>query len=131
MIIFFHKFFERYPNLTHHDFYLVGESYAGHYIPAIARAISHDSSFPVTLKGVAIGNGLVDPLNQATSYSDFAYAMKLINRETFDTARSFEEKCIQQITQRDWEAASETCSRSMSIILKAAGDINVRRKKSY
>ncbi|KAJ1035316.1 hypothetical protein NDA13_000736 [Ustilago tritici] len=46
------------------DVYLAGESFAGQYIPYTAKAIVKSSSPPVSLKGIAIGNGFIDPKNQ-------------------------------------------------------------------
>ena len=43
--------------------FVTGESYAGHYIPAIGAKIVQEKSTIVNLVGIAIGNGLVDPYN--------------------------------------------------------------------
>lgn len=46
------------------DVFLAGESFAGQYIPYTAKAIVKANNPPVSLKGVAIGNGFIDPQNQ-------------------------------------------------------------------
>ena len=46
------------------DVYLAGESFAGQYIPYSANAIVKSPNSPVSLKGIAIGNGFIDPKNQ-------------------------------------------------------------------
>lgn len=46
------------------DTYLAGESFAGQYIPYTAKAIVNARNPPVSLKGIAIGNGFIDPINQ-------------------------------------------------------------------
>ena len=46
------------------DVFLAGESFAGQYIPYIAKAIVKAQNPPVSLKGIAIGNGFIDPKNQ-------------------------------------------------------------------
>ena len=58
-------------------FYLLGESYAGHYVPAISHYIwemnkvaDEDSKIP--LKGLAIGNGLTNTEIQYAAYPDMA-----------------------------------------------------------
>lgn len=61
----------QYKNL---DFFIFGESYAGHYVPAVSHYIwqknqANDLSFKVPLKGLGIGNGLTDP--QAGILSNF------------------------------------------------------------
>ena len=40
--------------------FLAGESYAGHYIPGIARELVFNLQ-DTRIKGIAIGNGYVDP----------------------------------------------------------------------
>ena len=50
------------PEFANRDLYLTGESYAGHYLPAIAHhLLTKVTDLPLVLKGVAIGNGWVDP----------------------------------------------------------------------
>ncbi|KXS10435.1 peptidase S10, serine carboxypeptidase [Gonapodya prolifera JEL478] len=75
LLIFFSTF-KRYNPL---DFHVFGESYAGHYIPAIGGVIiegnkdAESEGFPViNLKSLGIGNGLVDPLVQYEYYADMA-----------------------------------------------------------
>ncbi|TKY84537.1 hypothetical protein EX895_006439 [Sporisorium graminicola] len=46
------------------DVFLAGESFAGQYIPYTAKAIVQASKPPVSLKGIAIGNGFIDPKSQ-------------------------------------------------------------------
>lgn len=60
---------------------MTGESYAGHYIPAIANAIAESNGLVeaqnalegvvhVNMVSIAIGNGLTDPLVQYEFYPD-------------------------------------------------------------
>lgn len=37
--VFLQKFFTEYPQYAHLDFFLAGESYAGHYIPVLSSII--------------------------------------------------------------------------------------------
>lgn len=69
------QFFELFPEYQHNDFYVTGESFAGHYVPAVSYAIYQNNpgaKVKINLKGLAIGNGLVDPINQLF-YSEFLY----------------------------------------------------------
>jgi carboxypeptidase C (cathepsin A) len=62
MYLFLEGFVQANPEFKGRDFYITGESYAGHYIPAIAYYLTHNvESLSVNFKGVAIGNGWVDP----------------------------------------------------------------------
>jgi carboxypeptidase C (cathepsin A) len=80
------KFLEKYPQLQGKDFYITGESYAGHYIPAISHNLifKHKDDIKLNFKGMAIGNGLVDPYNQYPAYDTFAYESKLIGTTEYE-----------------------------------------------
>mmetsp|Transcript_5183 Transcript_5183/g.17425 ORF Transcript_5183/g.17425 Transcript_5183/m.17425 type:complete len:453 (+) Transcript_5183:1934-3292(+) len=73
---FLQQFFAKHADLADNDFYVAGESYAGHYIPNIAhriwRANKDGEGLPIKLKGIAIGNGLTDPEIQYAYYPDMA-----------------------------------------------------------
>ena len=79
--IFITGLLKEYPALKNRPLYITGESYAGHYIPFIGDHLSQDKfkSQGVNLKGVAIGNGWVDPYNQYPGYSSFSFHNDLIN----------------------------------------------------
>ena len=76
-----------HPDMADRDFYVTGESYAGHYVPSVSNRIFLENSKPSTdkqinLKGFAIGNGLTDPGIQYGGYSDFALKNNLISSGT-------------------------------------------------
>ncbi|KAF5749504.1 hypothetical protein HS088_TW04G01473 [Tripterygium wilfordii] len=63
-LIFLIRWMSRFPQYKFRDFYIAGESYAGHYVPQLAKRI-HDhnkaSSRPViNLKGFIVGNAVTD-----------------------------------------------------------------------
>lgn len=60
--------------------YIAGESYAGQYIPYIAKAILESSRIPTQLKGLMIGNGWIDPYNQYPAYLEFALQAGVIKK---------------------------------------------------
>jgi cathepsin A (carboxypeptidase C) len=65
---FLQLFFQRFPKYKNSDFHVMGESYAGHYIPAIGKVINDRNKNPystkINLKSIAIGNGITNPLVQ-------------------------------------------------------------------
>ena len=58
-------------------YFLQGESYAGHYVPAISHYIwkknqEANEEDKIPLKGMAVGNGLTNPEIQYSAYPDMA-----------------------------------------------------------
>uniref|UniRef100_H2Y6L1 Carboxypeptidase n=1 Tax=Ciona savignyi TaxID=51511 RepID=H2Y6L1_CIOSA len=82
------KFFQNFPHLKSHDFWMTGESYAGHYIPTLVQKImEHNFQFPadqINLKGIMIGEWF---LHESTiDYGgeiDFAFSHNLISNATY------------------------------------------------
>ena len=50
----------KFPHLASNPFYITGESYAGRYIPQLSVEIIK-TNLPSNFRGVAIGNGYLDP----------------------------------------------------------------------
>ena len=70
---------QKYPEYKGRDLYLTGESFAGHYIPNIARKLQLMNHPDINLQGIAIGNGWVDPMYQYPAYPKFALSENLIS----------------------------------------------------
>ncbi|PKU80225.1 serine carboxypeptidase-like [Dendrobium catenatum] len=84
---FLQAFFSHHPEFVNNDFYITGESYAGHYIPAFASRVHQGNKakegIHINLKGFAIGNGLTDPAIQYKAYSDYALKMGIIKESDY------------------------------------------------
>ncbi|XP_020213201.1 serine carboxypeptidase-like 45 isoform X2 [Cajanus cajan] len=81
-LVFLQRWFAKFPEYTNRDFYITGESYAGHYVPQLAELIVK-SKVNFNLRGIALGNPLLDldtDMNAVDEYywshgiiSDYAY----------------------------------------------------------
>jgi cathepsin A (carboxypeptidase C) len=80
------QFFVKFPQFKNHKFYITGESYAGVYIPTLATKILSDKSSGINLKGIAIGNGMFDPVIFGSSRLRFAHYHGLIDTQTWNEA---------------------------------------------
>ncbi|KAL7256572.1 hypothetical protein ACSBR1_010498 [Camellia fascicularis] len=58
------RWMERFPRYKSREVYLTGESYAGHYVPQLAKAIvtynANSNNHPINLKGFMVGNAVTD-----------------------------------------------------------------------
>ncbi|RNF09772.1 serine carboxypeptidase [Trypanosoma rangeli] len=77
MYHFIQAFFTAHKELQNNEFFVVGESYGGHYAPATAYRINkgnrNHEGLPIRLAGLAIGNGLTDPYTQYAAYPDLVW----------------------------------------------------------
>ncbi|KAE9963480.1 Cell death protease [Venturia inaequalis] len=101
---FLEKWFKLFPQYSHDDIYIAGESYAGQHIPYIARAMLDRNKIKGTdlwnLKGLLIGNGWISALDQYPSYLAYAYEHGLIQRGTADAniIEKQQASCMQQLS---------------------------------
>ncbi|CAK8576175.1 unnamed protein product [Lathyrus sativus] len=131
---FLQAFFKEHPELVKNEFYITGESYAGHYIPALASRVSkgnkNKEGININFKGFAIGNGLTNPLIQYQAYTQFAVDNKLITKEDKADIDKLVPSCVDATKTCESEGgdscntASDQCEQIFSSILSAAGNIN-------
>ncbi|KAI9168750.1 hypothetical protein LWI28_001504 [Acer negundo] len=84
--------FKRFPNFKYHDFYIAGESYAGHYVPQLADLIyernkgaTKDSI--INLKGFMIGNAVINDESDTSGMIDFAWSHAIISDKLYQGIR--------------------------------------------
>ncbi|KAJ4834644.1 Serine carboxypeptidase-like 49 [Turnera subulata] len=131
---FLQAFFTEHPELAQNEFYITGESYAGHYIPAFAARVHKGNKakegIHINLKGFAIGNGLTDPAIQYKAYTDYALEMGLIKQSEHDRINKILPVCEMAIKLCGTDgtvscmASYFVCNTIFSSILAVAGNIN-------
>ncbi|KAG7025629.1 Serine carboxypeptidase-like 40, partial [Cucurbita argyrosperma subsp. argyrosperma] len=84
---------ERFPEYKQRSFYIAGESYAGHYVPQLAHTIlSHNKKAGKTiinLKGIIIGNAVINDLTDQIGMYDFFASHALIHDRTANDIKNF------------------------------------------
>ncbi|XP_076917951.1 serine carboxypeptidase-like 34 [Bidens hawaiensis] len=87
------KWFRRFPQYKSHEFYMAGESYAGHYIPQLAdlildknKTISEENR--INFKGIMIGNALLDDATDQTGMIDYAWDHAVISDRVYNGVKS-------------------------------------------
>jgi len=105
------QFFQLFPELRLNRFYVAGESYGGKYAPAIAYAIyqkrnSGDFEDRINLKGIAIGNGVTDPVHQIL-FGDYYYQLGFIDKNALATFTTYQNAALSYIAKGDYVTAME------------------------
>mmetsp|Transcript_4119 Transcript_4119/g.6104 ORF Transcript_4119/g.6104 Transcript_4119/m.6104 type:complete len:725 (+) Transcript_4119:208-2382(+) len=76
---FLQSFLQSHPEYAKNPLFITGESYGGHYVPAITHRIwkgnkeKKEGTIHLNLHGMAIGNGLTNPEVQYPEYADMAF----------------------------------------------------------
>ncbi|KAJ0020265.1 hypothetical protein Pint_31572 [Pistacia integerrima] len=77
---------ERFPQYKNRDFYITGESYAGHYVPQLAYTIllnnENSNQTIIKLKGIAVRNAWIDDATNTKGLIDFLWTHALNSDET-------------------------------------------------
>ncbi|KAF5771636.1 putative carboxypeptidase D [Helianthus annuus] len=82
------KWFTRFPQYKTHEFYIAGESYAGHYVPQLAELIYDKNKIipeqdRINFKGIMIGNALLDDETDQTGMIDYAWDHAVISDRVY------------------------------------------------
>ncbi|RZC59907.1 hypothetical protein C5167_007203 [Papaver somniferum] len=80
------QWLERFPRYKNRDVYITGESYAGHYVPQLAREImAHNkiAKHPIHLKGIMVGNAVTDNYYDNVGTITYWWSHAMISDKTY------------------------------------------------
>ncbi|KAK1420930.1 hypothetical protein QVD17_22902 [Tagetes erecta] len=82
---------ERFPQYKGRDFYITGESYAGHYVPQLSQAIVRynkaNATSPINLKGYMVGNALTNDYSDHVGVFQFMWDVGMISDQTYKKSK--------------------------------------------
>ncbi|XP_027928664.1 serine carboxypeptidase-like 45 isoform X1 [Vigna unguiculata] len=82
-LVFLQRWFSKFPEYSNNDFFITGESYGGHYVPQLAQLIVQTKT-NFNLKGIAIGNPLLEFNSDFNARSEYFWAHGLISDSTLE-----------------------------------------------
>lgn len=89
--IFLLHWFERFPQYKHRDFYIAGESYAGHYVPQLSQIIYERNKGiqnpVINFKGFLVGNAVTDDYHDYVGTFEYWWTHGLISDSTYRVLR--------------------------------------------
>jgi len=147
---FFQTFFQSHPEYAKNPLYIIGESYAGHYVPAISHRIWKgnqdlcDNCISLNFAGLAIGNGLTAPEEQYPWYPEMvwnnSHGIKVVDESVYDAMKQAVPACTKLIHQCNagdntidnfaCQAAFVTCNIALTSPYQATGlnPYDIRKK---
>ncbi|GFP84549.1 serine carboxypeptidase-like 40 [Phtheirospermum japonicum] len=110
---------KRFPEYKTRAFFIAGESYAGHYVPQLADLILQNNKNTnhtvINLKGIAIGNALIDDADFLAGQYDHLWTSALISDETH---QGIKKHC-------NYNDISEACADFLDKVDKEMGNIYI------
>ena len=109
MYAFMQNFYKVFPHLQNYDFFVTGESYAGMFVPSIARHFNlenkkvaaasnsdgnNEDRILIPLKGASLGNGWIDAKVQGPAVIDYSWWHGLIDQPTRDALHVEWKNCM-------------------------------------
>ncbi|XP_038697062.1 serine carboxypeptidase II-2 isoform X2 [Tripterygium wilfordii] len=120
-LIFLLRWLERFPQYKGRDFYITGESYAGHYVPQLSQAIVRYNlaakEKTINLKGYMVGNALFDDYHDHLGVFQFMWAAGMISDQTY--------KLLNLICDFDsFIHTKDSCNKIQDVASEEVGDID-------
>ncbi|CAO2144832.1 unnamed protein product [Urochloa humidicola] len=117
------KWFERFPKYKYRDFYIAGESYAGHYVPQLSQLVYRKNigveNPIINFKGFLVGNGVTDDPIDTIGMFEYWWHHGLISDETLQSGKDF---CLDGSTLTK---PSPRCQKVMEKATEEQGNIDV------
>ncbi|XP_059649141.1 serine carboxypeptidase-like 40 [Cornus florida] len=123
--LFLLNWFERFPEYKGREFYIAGESYAGHYVPQLAHNILYHNKNAsnnitiINLKGIMIGNAVINDETDERGMFNYFATHALISDEIYNQIQKFCDFSPNATKQ------SDECDSSVIEAEKNIEDINI------
>lgn len=113
-LIFLQRWFDKFPQYRHRDLFITGESYAGHYVPQLAKLMIqfNENHKLFNLKGVTLGNPVLEFSTDFNSRAEYFWSHGLISDSTYNL---FTSTCnySRYVSEYYRDSVSPVCSKVM------------------
>ncbi|GER30226.1 serine carboxypeptidase [Striga asiatica] len=116
-LVFLQRWFLKFPQFRNNTLFITGESYAGHYVPQLAELIIqlNQKRPSINLKGIALGNPLLEFASDYNSRAEYFWSHGLISDMTY---KLFTSGCnySRYVSEYYRDSVSLVCSKVMSLV---------------
>ncbi|XP_010914643.1 serine carboxypeptidase-like 26 [Elaeis guineensis] len=112
----------RFPQYQAHDFYISGESYAGHYVPQLAELVYERNkdrkSYPyINFKGFIVGNPETDNYYDAKGLVEYAWSHAVVSDQVY--------RLVNRVCDFKLSNWTNECNNAMNIVFDQYKDIDI------
>lgn len=116
------KWLQRFPQYKSRDFFISGESYAGHYVPQLAELVydrnKDKTKYPlINLKGFIVGNPETNDYYDYKGLLEYAWSHAVISDQIYDKAKQ-----VCDFTVSNW---SSDCNDAMNLVFEKYNEIDI------
>lgn len=116
------KWLQRYPQFKGREFFISGESYAGHYVPQLAELVfdrnKNRSKYPfINLKGFIVGNPETNDYFDYKGILEYAWSHSVISDQEYKKA--------QKVCNFKLENWTTPCNNAMNIVFNRYKEIDI------
>ncbi|EEC78565.1 hypothetical protein OsI_18545 [Oryza sativa Indica Group] len=116
------NWFKRFPQYKDNEFYISGESYAGHYVPQLADLVyernkDKRASTYINLKGFIVGNPLTDDYYDSKGLAEYAWSHAIVSDQVYERIKK---TC--NFKNSNW---TDDCNAAMNIIFSQYNQIDI------
>ncbi|EES19075.2 hypothetical protein BDA96_09G056800 [Sorghum bicolor] len=113
---------ERFPEYRDREFYIAGESYAGHYVPQLAELVydrnkDKEGKTYINLKGFIVGNPITNYYYDSKGLAEYAWSHSVVSDEIYDRIKKY---C--DFKNFNW---SDDCNAVMDIVYSQYDEIDI------
>ncbi|CAL4895584.1 unnamed protein product [Urochloa decumbens] len=113
---------ERFPEYKDREFYIAGESYAGHYVPQLAelvyeRNMGKKGKTYINFKGFIVGNPITNDYYDSKGLAEYAWSHAVVPDEVYNRIKKY---C--DFKNSNW---SDDCNAAMDIIYSQYREIDI------
>ncbi|XP_066365960.1 serine carboxypeptidase-like 26 [Miscanthus floridulus] len=113
---------ERFPGYRDREFYIAGESYAGHYVPQLAELVydrnkDKKGKTYINLKGFIVGNPITNYYYDSKGLAEYAWSHSVVSDEIYDRIKKY---C--DFKNFNW---SDNCNAVMDIVYNQYDEIDI------
>ncbi|TVU21048.1 hypothetical protein EJB05_30659 [Eragrostis curvula] len=115
------NWFKRFPQYKDREFYISGESYAGHYVPQLAELVydknKDKTKTYINLKGFMVGNPLTDDYYDSKGLAEYAWSHAVVSDEVYER--------IKKVCNFKFSNWTDECDKAMSIVFEQYHEIDI------